>query len=150
MPFFEFGEVYPPTWPNKPPGLLERDFIIWDMYRKEHFPEFEKFYYNVPITLATLPTEGLSKEMIRQAYFSSARRIDVVGVRKNGDIWLIEVTSYASVRAIGQAITYFYIWSKLKPLPGPFMAVILGQFFSYDIKEVAKAYNITLIEVQSF
>ena len=56
MPFFELGEVYPPTWPNKPPGLLERDFIIWDMYRKEHFPEFEKFYYNVPITLATLPT----------------------------------------------------------------------------------------------
>jgi len=150
MPWYDLGEKYSVTWPLKPPGMLEQDFPVWSEYRKQTFGEFEHFFYNVPITLQSLAVEDLPKNLQRQAYFSKSKRVDVVGVRKNGEIWLIEVTSYSSLRSIGQAITYFYIWSVLKPLPGPFMAVILCTAVDEDIRQVAKAHNIKIIELHPY
>ena len=147
MPYVDLGPKYPVTYSQKPPQLPTNDYPVWDSYRKEHINEYKYFYYNVPLTLAELPNYNLSPKMQRQVYYSYSKRIDVVGIRKDKNIEIIEVTAVSSIRAIGQVLTYTYIWNKLKPLEGKVIPMILSNHADYDTQLVCKKYNICLIQL---
>ena len=144
--WFDLGKPYETTWAGRPPQMLPEDVPTWQEWRETQVGEWDSFYYNVALTLRPIDVSKMTPNMMKTAMHSYAKRIDAVAVKK-GLIWIIEVTSRAAVRSIGQALTYRFLWGKLRPLPDKYEAVILCQWADKDIQLVCEAHKIRLIQL---
>jgi len=119
---------------------------IWDRFLDEHKDEYDRFDYDVHVGK---PPKGIEKypPEIRLAVLATHLfRIDVVGWQ--GEVpTIFEVKEYASCTAIGQVLTYAYLFVRdKKPKAIPKLAIVTD-YCEEDIKEVAKHYGIKVYEV---
>ena len=141
----ELGPEYSTLWRGKPPQMLASDVPAWQAYREKHAGEWEKFYYNVAMTLRDFPKDW-SPERVKSATYSLGKRVDVVAYRKDL-IWLIEVTDRAMVRSVGQVIVYRRLWEKLRPFKQEFEGAIICRYTDEDIIYTCDKEGIHLIIV---
>jgi len=141
----ELGLEYSTLWPGKPPQMLASDVPAWRAYREKHAGEWEKFYYNVAMTLRDFPKDW-SPERVKAATYNLGKRVDVVAYRKDL-IWLIEVTDRAMVRSVGQVIVYRRLWGKLRPFKQEFEGAIICRYTDEDIIYTCEKEGIHLIVV---
>ena len=147
MAWFDLGRPRDPSWMGKPPQMLAQDVPVWHKWLEEHEGDIDLVWYNVALTLQD-PPPGYPENIVQGWMYSVAKRIDALIKWKNGKITIAEVTRKAGLRAIGQMLTYLYLWQKLRPLKGPHEGRIICEFADDDVKAVADAEHILIDEVE--
>jgi len=146
MPWFNTGIPQLPSWRGKPYHMLASEVPIWYRYLDKNQDKYSKLYYNFALTLRT-PPKVYPDNIVKSWMQSTAKRIDVVGIRVDGSIDIIEVSDHAGLRAIGQIITYKDLWNQIKPMKGKINPIIVCEYANPDMKFMAKKYGFKIIEV---
>lgn len=145
--WYKLGDPLTPEWRGKPPQMLNDDIPTWWQYLDSaNTPKFETLFYNVAMT-AVEPGEIAGPASMREMWlYNVSKRVDVVAEFEN-NVHLIEVTSRAGVRALGQIMAYRWLWDYLQPRPGAVIPMIVCQYGDPDILVMAPELGITIIEL---
>lgn len=110
----EQGPSFPPTWRGRPGGMLDADVPVWHRFLDAHGASYDRFYYNVRITLDDLRAKFPDAALYNIAAALLPKRIDAVG-ETPAAITLFEVAAVTGLRSIGQLVTYRELWRKEHP-----------------------------------
>jgi len=146
MPWSRLGEPRPPEWRGRPPQMLSQDVPVWHSWLERAEPRIENIYYNVALTTNEAPA-GFNEGVVNNWLYSVSKRIDALVVWKDKSLTIVEVCQKAGLRAVGQAVSYKYLWNVLKPLPGENNSLIVCIYADADVKAVAAHHNITITEI---
>lgn len=102
---------FPPVVQHRYPGLLQSDAPLWDEFLEKYGKQYDSFDYNVRVGEGVKVDENLPDYIQYMAKAVSQKRIDAVGYSR-GEIWLIEVTNYARVGALGQITAYRELYQE--------------------------------------
>ena len=128
------------------PQMLNEDYPIWERYLGEHCREFLWFYYNVHVG-GFLNSAPEIPESIQKAWWkSTAKRIDAIG-EKEKEIWIIEVSARPGFRAVGQVMTYQYLWRRDPKIDKPCKTMLVGRMLDDDLEAVMMEMGIAYIEI---
>ena len=143
--WYKIGPSRPPDWMGKPPQMLAQDVDVWHAWLEKHQDEIEKIYYNTAITTIKEPEHG-DQRIINNWMYSVSKRLDAIVEYKDGRLFIVEVTRKAGLRAIGQAITYKFLWGVIDPMGKPADVFILCIFADQDVQAVAREYGIGIVQ----
>ncbi len=85
--------------------------------------------------------------MKRMWYASTAKRIDAIGER-SGEIWIIEVAASPYLRAVGQCLSYKFLWEEDPKIDKPSKMVLLCYFIDSDLERILKHYGVTIVALE--
>jgi len=145
--WFKIGDPLPTTWRGRPPQMLAADTPLWFRYldRPGQLP-YKNLYYNVAMTSVDPGDIPGAPALIEMWMYNISKRIDVIAELEN-EVHIIEVTSRAGVRALGQIITYHDLYEYTKPLLKPATPVIVCDYADPDILWMAQNLGITVVEL---
>ena len=146
MSYFDTGSRYSQYWDGVPPHMLNNDIPTWREWREKYGKDYDYMLYDVKLTTIDIGEMDITKPAFRMWMANISKRIDVVAVRDN-EVYIIEVTERAFLRAVGQAICYAEIWKKVSTMPHKMTSCILCKRADVDIMMTCKAHNIKLIVV---
>lgn len=143
----DLGEPYAITWRGDPQQMLPPDVPLWHRFLDRHAWEFERFYYNVRVGGPDISSIKGDLAIAKMWYASTAKRIDVIGEKKK-EIWIIEVASAPYIRAVGQCISYPFLWKQDPKIKKPFRMVLLCYYLDADLKRVLDNYKVKIITME--
>ncbi len=138
------GTPYSVDWDGAPIQMSPNDREIWAYFQEQFAAEFQSFYFNVGVGVATMWSEELDEEMTRMVEWISRRRIDVVGEKADA-WWLIELRINAGPGAIGSILTYKTLWEDDPPDQRPVVPVIVTNTQDANLQRVCDRFGITMI-----
>lgn len=144
----DLGEPYKITWRGDPPQMLPPDVPLWHLFLDHHASEFERFYYNVRVGGPDISSIKGDLAIAKMWYASTAKRIDVIAEKKK-EIWIIEVASAPYIRAVGQCITYPFLWKQDPKIKKPFRMVLVCYYIDSDLKRVLDNYRVKIITIEA-
>lgn len=86
--------------------------------------------------------------MKKMWYASTAKRIDAIGEKKN-ELWIIEVASSPYLRAVGQCLSYKFLWEEDPKIDKPAKMVLLCYFLDSDLRRILEHYGVTILTIDS-
>lgn len=89
--------------------MLAPDIPVWYRFLEKYGDRFEKLYYDSFLGGAFLSEEDEKDAMKRMWRANTAKRTDAIAETEE-EVWLIEVSEYPGMRAIGQLHTYQTLW----------------------------------------
>lgn len=143
--------VYPIEWKAPAdrgdyPHMAKLDAVLWERFLDVYGPNFLRFAYDVALG-GFLPGEQSGTIDERKGWqYSTALKIDAIGERLD-DVLVIEVKPHAGVSAIGGALSYTTLLSVEPPVLKPLVATIVTDYVSPDIRFVAEAFQVLVIEL---
>lgn len=87
-----------------------------------------------------------SEAMKKMWYASTAKRIDAIG-EKEDEIWIIEVAASPYLRAVGQCLSYKFLWEEDPKIGKPVTAVLVCYFIDSDIERVLKHHGAQVLKI---
>ena len=84
--------------------------------------------------------------MAKMWYASTAKRIDAIGEKKD-EIWIIEVASSPYLRAVGQMVSYRFLWNLDPKINKPVKDVLLCYYLDSDLEKVLKHYGVEILTI---
>ena len=142
----ELGNPYEITWRGDPEQMLPPDVPLWHLFLDRYASNFERFFYNVRVGGPDMTNVDASEAMKRMWYASTAKRIDAIGEKKN-EIWIIEVASSPYLRAVGQMLTYRFLWDLDPKINKPVKDVLLCYFIDSDLEKVLKHNGVEVLKI---
>ncbi len=143
----ELGEPFEITWRGHPPQMLPPDVPLWHAYLDKSAGQFLRFYYNVRVGGPDISKLKVDLSLAKMWYASTAKRIDVIGERAD-EIWIIEVASSPYLRAVGQCLSYKFLWEEDPKIDKPAKAVLLCYFLDSDLQRILKHYGVHIITIE--
>lgn len=80
----------------------------------------------------------------KQWYLSTSKRIDALG-EKPEELWIIEVAASPYLRAVGQCLTYQFLWNLDPKIDKPSKMVLVCPHLDTDLERVLKHYGVEII-----
>lgn len=80
-------------------------------------------------------------------YQSTAKRPDVIAEKKD-EVWIIEVASSPYLRAVGQCLSYKFLWDQDPKINKPAIMVLLCYSLDSDLERILESYNVRVITIQ--
>ncbi len=142
----DLGEPFDITWRGDPQQMLPSDVPLWHRYLDAHANEFLKFYYNVRVGGPDMTNIVADEAIKKMWYASTAKRIDVIA-EKASDLWIIEVASSPYLRAVGQCLSYLYLWNLDPKIDKPAKMVLLCYYLDSDIEKVLTHHGVSVIAI---
>ncbi|MDP3940550.1 MAG: hypothetical protein Q8R92_20740 [Deltaproteobacteria bacterium] len=145
--------VYPLVWTplvksGNYPHMAKLDAAIWERFLDKYADNYQEVAYDVALG-GFLPDENQGDLPTRTGYqYSTALKVDAV-LRREGEVWIVEVKPSASVSAIGGALCYHVMAEQDELSPFPLVPAVVTDRASPDIAYCAQALGVTLIEVGS-
>ena len=103
------GDRYSIDWRGRPPHMLQTDIPVWWRFLDLYGREITALFYDCLLGGVDLtPTEALDP-MKRMWRATTAKRADAIAETEK-EVWIIEVSDYPGMRAIGQLLTYQTLW----------------------------------------
>lgn len=134
---------YPPVPQYRYPGLLAKDSRLWDQFLELWGREYDSFDYNVRVGEGIRVDDALPDNIRHMARLLSQKRIDAVGYSR-GEIWLIEVTSYARVGTLGQIDAYEVLYTETYAPSSPIQTAIVCHTADRDLSRIYVQRGISL------
>jgi len=103
------GKPYTLDWKGKPPHMLTPDIPVWYRFLSRYGDLFLKLYYDSFLGGPFLSAEDERDPMKRMWRANTSKRADAIAETET-EVWLIEVSAYPGMRAIGQLSTYQTLW----------------------------------------
>lgn len=142
----DLGEAFEITWRGEPQQMLPPDVPLWHAYLDKAAGQFLKFYYNVRVGGPDITKIKADYALAKMWYASTAKRIDVIGEREK-EIWIIEVAASPYLRAVGQCLSYKFLWEEDPKIDKPAKAVLLCYYLDVDLERILKHYGVHIIKV---
>jgi hypothetical protein len=143
----DLGEPFDITWRGDPQQMLPPDVPLWHLFLDRYAGNFERFFYNVRVGGPDISKIVADEAMKRMWYASTAKRIDAIGEKKN-EIWIIEVASSPYLRAVGQCLSYKFLWEEDPKIDKPAKMVLLCYFIDSDLERILKHYGVEIIKIE--
>lgn len=89
-----------------------------------------------------------SEAMKRMWYASTAKRIDALGEKKD-ELWIIEVAASPYLRAVGQCLSYKFLWEEDPKIDKPSKMILVCYFIDSDLRRILEHYQVTIITMQT-
>ena len=89
--------------------MLTPDIPVWYRFLETYGEQFVSLYYDCLLGGPVLTPEQEKDPMQRMWRANTAKRPDAVAETEN-EVWLIEVSDYPGMRAVGQLHTYQALW----------------------------------------
>lgn len=140
----ELGTPYEVTWRGDPGQMLPADVPLWHKFLDRYASYFERFYYNVRVGGPEMKDIAVSEALKKMWYASTAKRIDAIGEMKRG-LWIIEVASSPYLRAVGQCLSYKFLWEEDPKIEKPSKMVLLCPYLDSDLKRILEHYDVSII-----
>lgn len=144
----DLGQEFQITWRGDPQQMLPADVPLWHLFLDKFAWMFDRFYYNVRVGGPDISKIKGDPAIARMWYASTAKRIDAIGETKK-DLWIIEVASSPYLRAVGQCLSYKFLWEQDPKINKPARMVLVCYFLDSDLKAVLKHYAVDVIEIPS-
>jgi hypothetical protein len=103
------GQRYLTTWRGTPPHMLKQDIPVWWRFLDQEGQRFKALYYDSYLGGAYVKPADENDPLKVMWRANTAKRTDAIAELAK-EIWLIEVSDYPGMRAIGQLITYQTLW----------------------------------------
>jgi len=142
----DLGEPFALTWRGDPPQMLPPDVPLWHLFLDRYASNFERFYYNVRVGGPDISKIKGDLAIAKMWYASTAKRIDVIAELKK-EIWIIEIASAPYIRAVGQCLTYPFLWNLDPKINKPSRMVLLCYYIDSDLEMILKHYRVLIIKI---
>ncbi len=90
--------------------MLHQDLPVWKRFQDKFSSVFSAYYFNVRVGGPDVDLIKAEPAMAKMWWELKAKKIDVIA-EKSDEIWIIEVTTIPSLRAIGQLLSYRALWA---------------------------------------
>lgn len=108
MPTY-LGQRYPIEWEGRPPHMLLQDLPVWARWLKLYGGLLKTIYYDCFLGGPYLTPEQQKDRMMIMWAANTSKRADAIA-ETDDEVWIIEVSDYPGMRAIGQMFTYQALW----------------------------------------
>ena len=142
----DLGKPYPVTWRGAPEQMLPADVPLWWAFLDRNAFRYERFYYNVRVGGPDISTIKGSLAIAKCWYASTAKRIDVIAEKKS-QLDIIEVASAPYIRAVGQCLTYPFLWNLDPKISKPIRMVLLCYYIDSDLEQVLKYHGVAVLRM---
>ena len=126
--------------------MLPSDVPLWHKFLDRYASNFQRFYYNVRVGGPDVSTIDGDEAIKRMWYLSTAKRIDVLAEKEN-ELWIIEVASSPYLRAVGQMLTYHFLWDLDPKINKPVKDVLLCYYLDSDLEKVLNHYAVEVLTI---
>jgi len=93
-------------------------------------------------------TNVVADEAIKKMWYAStAKRIDAIGEKKD-EIWIIEVAASPYLRAVGQCLSYLFLWNEDPKIKKPAKMILLCYFIDSDLRRILEHYKVTVLTIE--
>lgn len=142
----ELGEPFEITWRGDPQQMLPADVPLWHRFLDRYASNFERFFYNVRVGGPDVSKIEGDEVLKRMWYLNTAKRIDAIGEKEN-ELWIIEVASSPYLRAVGQMLTYRFLWNLDPKINKPVKDVLLCYYLDSDLEKVLKHHKVEVLTI---
>jgi len=142
----DLGEPFEITWRGDPAQMLPPDVPLWHLFLDRYASNFERFFYNVRVGGPDMTQVDADEAMKKMWYASTAKRIDAIGEKKK-EIWIIEVAASPYLRAVGQMLTYRFLWDLDPKINKPVKDVLLCYHLDSDLEKVLKHNGVQILKI---
>lgn len=142
----DIGEAFEITWRGDPQQMLPSDVPLWHLFLDRYASNFERFFYNVRVGGPDMSKVEADEAMKQMWYASTAKRIDVLAEKKT-ELWIIEVASSPYLRAVGQMLTYHFLWDLDPKINKPVKDILLCYHIDSDLEKVLKHYGVQILTI---
>ena len=142
----ELGPRYEVFDPINPPQMLPEDHPIWHKFRQIFGEIFTGFYYSVKVGGQDIQDPGIPENIRKSWYYSTAKRIDVVGETKD-EVWIIEVAANPGLRAVGQIVTYASLWALDPKINKKAVSAIVVDTMEQDLRFACMVQGVRVMEI---
>ena len=143
----DLGPEYSITWRGDPEQMLPPDVPLWHLFLDKYGSQFIRFFYNVRVGGPNFKGIDVDPALAKMWYASTAKRIDAIGEKEN-EIWIIEVAASPYLRAVGQCLSYGFLWNEDPKIDKPAKMVLLCYFLDSDIRRVLEHYKVSIITIE--
>jgi hypothetical protein len=143
----ELGERFAIDWRGMPEQMLDQDAPTWYAFIDKYYRQFIGFYYNVRVGGPDMSKIDANEAMKKMWYAVTAKRIDAIGEKLDG-IWIIEVSTSPYLRAVGQCLSYKFLWELDPKIKKPAKMVLVCQAIDNDLRQVLSHYGVKIIVVE--
>jgi len=144
----ELGNPFEITWRGDPQQMLPADVPLWHRFLDRYASNFERFFYNVRVGGPDVSKIEGDEVLKRMWYLNTAKRIDAIGEKEN-ELWIIEVASSPYLRAVGQMLTYHFLWDLDPKINKPVKDVLLCYYLDSDLEKVLKHHRVEVLIIPS-
>lgn len=120
---------------NLYPHLLPSDIRVWEAFLDKYKTTFKRFDYDIRVGEGRDPGKNYPEKIRQMGLDLSQRRIDAVGYRDN-EIYIIEITTSAGLKAVGQLMAYPTLYIDLFHPNLPLTPFLCCSSIQSDIKPV--------------
>jgi len=143
----DLGEPFEITWRGDPQQMLPPDVPLWHLFLDRYASNFERFFYNVRVGGPDISKIKADLAIAQMWYASTAKRIDAIGEKKN-ELWIIEVASSPYLRAVGQCLSYKFLWEEDPKIDKPAKMILLCPFIDSDLERILKHYGVMIVKIE--
>jgi len=143
----DLGEPFDITWRGDPQQMLPPDVPLWHLFLDRYASNFERFFYNVRVGGPDISKITGDLALAKMWYASTAKRIDAIGEKK-GELWIIEVAASPYLRAVGQCLSYKFLWELDPKIDKPAKMILLCPFIDSDLERILKHYGVMIIKME--
>ena len=137
------GPKYPTDWRGKPPHMLAPDIPIWYRFLKEWSGHFVSLYYDCLLGGPAMVEDDNKDPMAHMWRALTSKRADAIAELEN-EVWLIEVSAYPGMRALGQLLTYHTLWIQDPKIDKPVIMVLVADQVDRDVRLSYRPYGVQL------
>ncbi len=143
--------VYPIVWTplvkhGNYPHMAPLDKAIWERFLDQYADNFLEVAYDVALG-GFLPNGDQADLPTRTGYqYSTALKMDAV-LRREGEIWIVEIKPSGGVSGIGAALSYTVMAEQDGFSQFPLVPALVTDQASPDIAYCAQTLGVTLVEV---
>lgn len=120
---------------RKFPHLLQKDIVVWERFLHLFGNQYNNIDYDVRVGKGRPASPGLPQNIQQMSIDLSQRRIDAVGFQDH-QIDIIELTTTASTKAIGQLLMYPVLYKQTFPGTLPLRPLLVCESLAPDVLDV--------------
>lgn len=137
------GPKYSTDWRGKPPHMLAPDIPVWYRFLEEWAAHFTSLYYDCLLGGPAPDPEEKKGSMEYMWRALTSKRADAIAETEN-EVWIIEVSAYPGMRALGQLLTYSTLWAEGPKIDKPVVMVLVADQVDPDVRLSYGPYGIQL------
>jgi len=142
----EIGKPFDVTWRGTPEQMLTSDVPLWHNFLDHFATKFLKFYYNVRVGGPDVSKIEGDEAIKRMWYLNTAKRLDAIGETTN-NLWIIEVASSPYLRAVGQCLSYKFLWLEDPKIDKPVSTLLVCPYIDSDLQRILRSYQIFICKL---
>jgi len=130
----------------KYPHMLPAEREIWHRFIRTREAEFLSLTYDLHLGEGIPPPPDASEQVRKVIEATSKKRVDAIG-ETDRDIWIFEVKERGGMSALGQLLTYRYLYMKEYRPTKPVRLALVCSRLEPDVSSVLQAQGIEIYVV---